>query len=259
MYHLEITFGYSGTPDEATVLRGLENLLGAWVKNGQMLNGDWPVIFGRDHCRAIAACPEPTSLQSRHANRWIREAMSKLELHGLLKPRVKLLGRGIDSSTADKCRRPSWYIMMTNYVSIESPLRCGDHYLPVPLYRVPPTHELSSDYYDVLSWQKQWKSCDQLQMACGFGERWATKQISDPRSALSTTGRDLCRLIEDQSGVPTYYYLYRGAGRSAASEAKRPCPACGRKWALPEPLHNVFDFKCDRCRLVSNVAWSVQR
>jgi hypothetical protein len=33
-------------------------------------------------------------------------------------------------------------------------------------------------------------------MACGFAERWATKQISDPGSALSVTGRKLCNRIE---------------------------------------------------------------
>jgi predicted nucleic acid-binding Zn ribbon protein len=258
MYHVELTFRYSGKPKESNVTQGIDQLLGAWVNNGQILDADWPAVFRKTCCSAIVACPEPTSLRPRHANKWIGKFLSELRSYGVLKPKMTLLGRGLESSTVDRCRRPTSYFLMTNYLSIESPLRCGDDYLPVPLYRVPPTYEPDPSYWDILRWQKEWKSCDQLQMACGSAERWATKQISDPASSLSVTGRKICRLIEDQSGVPTYYYLYRGGGRSAAAERKRSCPSCGKKWSLSEPLHQIFDFKCNPCRLISNIAWSVR-
>lgn len=258
MYHVELTFQYSGKPNEPEISQGIERLLGAWVNNGQILNADWPVVFRKTHCLAIVACPEPTSLRPCHANDWIRKSLSELVSYGVLKPKLTLLGRGLESSTADRCRRPTSYFLMTNYLSIESPLWCGDHYLPIPLYRVPPTYEPDPSYWDILCWQKEWKSCDQLQMACGSGERWATKQISDPNSPLSTTGRKICKMIEEQSGVRTYYYLHRESGRSAAVERERLCPSCGKRWFLPEPLHKIIDFKCDPCRLISNVAWSVR-
>ena len=245
-----------GKPDEADISQGIYGLFGAWSQNGQILDGDWPIIFGKSCCRTIVPCPEATSLRSRHANNWVREGLSELRSHGVLRPKMRLLGRGLESPTSDRCGRPTWYFLMTNFLSIESPLRCGEHYLPIPLYRVPPTDE--AGHLDVLRWQSEWKCCDQLQMLCGSAERWATRQISDPHSPLSKGGRKICSVIEDLSGVPTYYYLYRGGGRSAADERKRPCPSCGKKWLLHEPLHDIIDFKCDRCRLISNIAWSVR-
>jgi predicted nucleic acid-binding Zn ribbon protein len=257
VYQIELSFEYIGVPDESKAAQGIHGLLGAWSQNGQILSTDWPIVFGESCCRAVVPCSETTSLSPRHANQWVRKSLAELRSHGLLKPKVKLLGPGLESAIPDSCKRPKWYFLTTHFLSIESPLRCGEHNCPVPLYRIPPTHE--AGHYGILCWQWNWKACDQLQMACGFGERWATKQISNPNSLLSINGRELCSQIERLSGVPTYYYLYRGVGRSETAERQRPCPLCGRKWALPETLHGIIDFKCERCRLVSNIAWDIKR
>ena len=45
--------------------------------------------------------------------------------------------------------------------------------------------------------------------------------------------------------------------RSRARELARLCPMCGGSWRLEEPWH-IFDFKCDRCQLLSNIAWDVR-
>jgi predicted nucleic acid-binding Zn ribbon protein len=258
MFHIEMTFRYASTAKEAKVSQAVYGLLASLMANGQVLDGDWPITYAESECRAVVSCPETTSLHPRHANEYVRKELSELRSHGLLKPRCRVLGRGIESPVADQCKRPCWHVLMTNYLSHESPLICGEHYLPVPLYRVPHTYDAGPSYWDILCWQREWKCCDELQMACGFGERFATKQISDPNSPLATNGRDLCRRIEKLSGVPTYYYVYRGSGRSVAAEQATPCPSCGKKWLLSNPLGGLLDFKCDRCRLVSNIAWSVR-
>ena len=258
MFHIELIFGYSGKPNEADVSNGVYSLLASMLNSGQVLDTDWPIAYTVSDCRAVVSCPEATSLHPRHANQYVRESLSALRAHGLRRPKLRLLGRGVESPAADRCKRASWYILMTNFHDCESPLICGEHYLPVPLYRVPPTYQADPSYWDIRCWQRQWKCCDGLQVACGAGERFATRQISDVRSPLSATGCDLCRRIEKLSGVLTYYYLYRGEGRSAAAERKRVCPSCGRKWLLDKPLHRVIDFKCDPCRLLSNIAWSVR-
>ena len=74
-------------------------------------------------------------------------------------------------------------------------------------------------------------------------------------SRLQRRGSDLARRLEGLCGIPTYYYLYRVGGLSAAGEKARPCPSCGGEWALAAPLHEIFDFKCDPCRLVSTLSW----
>jgi predicted nucleic acid-binding Zn ribbon protein len=258
MFHIEAVFRYSGKPTEADVSEQVYELLGHWMKNGQILDTDWLISYAPSCCHVVLSCPEIASLQPRHANEYVRKTLAELRSHGLLKPSFRVLGRGIESPAADDCKSPRWYILMTNYLSHESPLVCGEHNLPVPLYRVPHTYDADPSYWDIMCWQRNWKSCDNLQMSCGAGERFATKEISDPNSSLAIDGRDLCRRIEERSGVPTYYYLYRGNGRSVASEKRRPCPGCGKKWLLTTPLHNLLDFKCDRCRLVSNIAWTVR-
>jgi predicted nucleic acid-binding Zn ribbon protein len=258
MFHIELTFRYAGKHEEADVSQGIHGLLASLLTNGQLLDADWPITYSPSNCRVVVTCPEATSLHLRHANRYVRESLSELRAHGLRKPTLRALGRAIESPVADNCKRPCWYLLITNYLSAESPLRCGEHDLPVPLYRIPQTYDADPSYWDILCWQREWKCCDNLQMACGVGERFATKQISDPNSALARTGRDLCRRIEKLSGVPTYYYLYRGNARGLTAEQGRPCPSCGKKWLLTSPLHDLLDFKCDRCRLVSNIAWSVR-
>jgi predicted nucleic acid-binding Zn ribbon protein len=258
MFHIELIFRYCGKPDEAEVSQGVYGLLASLSQNGQILAADVPVTYTDSECRVVVSCPETTSLQLRHANKYVRRDLSDLRSHGLQKPIVRVLGRGIESPAADPCKRPLWYVLMTNYLSNESPLMCGEHYLPVPLYRAPHTYAADPSYFDVRCWQREWKCCDELQMQCGGGERFGTRQIADVRSPLAAAGRDLCRRIEKLSGVPSYYYLYRGDGRSAAAERRRPCPGCGRKWLLSEPLHGVIDFKCNRCRLVSNLAWGLR-
>jgi len=81
--------------------------------------------------------------------------------------------------------------------------------------------------------------------------------LADPASELAEEGRDLCRAIESATGVPTFYYLMRYWGRPKAEERRR-CPGCGDAWRTERPREPPnrfwqFDFKCDRCRLVSHL------
>ncbi|WP_157778689.1 DUF2310 family Zn-ribbon-containing protein [Massilia violaceinigra] len=48
-----------------------------------------------------------------------------------------------------------------------------------------------------------------------------------------------------------------GASRRAAQEARRRCPGCDASWHSPATPHGMFDFRCDRCRLLSNLAFNL--
>jgi predicted nucleic acid-binding Zn ribbon protein len=50
----------------------------------------------------------------------------------------------------------------------------------------------------------------------------------------------------------------RAFRKNRKREQRRRCPLCGGAWRLEKPLHRLFDFKCDMCRLVSNLAWDVR-
>src|SRR5262249_48613682 len=151
--------------------------------------------------------------------------------------------------------RPSCYVLFTTYLAVDSSLTCGDCFRSVPLYRIP--HTDAQSYQDILFWQSNYRACDHLQMACTTGERFGMRELSHVGSALSLEGRGVCEKITNLTGIPTYYYLYRYKGRSRTSETKRLCPACGGSWLLQERWH-LFDFRCDRCRLVSNIAWDIR-
>ena len=86
----------------------------------------------------------------------------------------------------------------------------------------------------------------------------AIEELTDYHSDLSRRGTDICKRIEYLTDIPTYYYLYRVGGESLSQEQQRRCPGCSQKWSQPQPIHNIFDFKCDNCRLVSNLSWDFQ-
>jgi predicted nucleic acid-binding Zn ribbon protein len=86
----------------------------------------------------------------------------------------------------------------------------------------------------------------------------AEEVLDKVQGYLSRDGRDLARGLEQKLRVPVYYYLSKYFGRSDSAERKRKCPSCGRAWLRNQPLHRIFDFQCQRCRLMSNVAFDVR-
>ena len=80
-------------------------------------------------------------------------------------------------------------------------------------------------------------------------------EISDTKSVLFKRGWGLRGRIEYLTKIPTYYYLYRVGGISLKDEKERKGPQCGGEWLLDAPIHDIFYFKCDDCRLVSNISW----
>ncbi|OZT82185.1 hypothetical protein CIK04_28415, partial [Vibrio sp. 03_296] len=98
---------------------------------------------------------------------------------------------------------------------------------------------------------------DELQMAGACrAEHAALHEMCDVDQCLVQARHGMILVvIEYITKVPTYYYQYRVGGHSLAEEQARKCPKCGGEWLLDEPLHDIFYFKCDDCRIVSNISW----
>jgi len=224
--------------------------------NGQTLGNEWPIAKKRGHFLIYVMLPKKDSMEPVFHKKYVQRSIQALASAGLASPVVKIIGEDPYSASADNCKQRRSFILFTNYVSVESPLRCGDCFSPVPLYEIPATND--EDYCNVISWQSDYQSCDTLQMNCSTGERFGTSQISRLDSSLSKRGVEICAAIEKSTGVPTYYYLYRSNGRSSHQEQKRSCPSCGKSWLLDKQLHDRFDFLCETCRLLSNIAWNVR-
>lgn len=221
--------------------------------NGQVLGREFPTAMHAGWLTCRVVCPEQDSLHARYHNRQVELAISSLHQVGLTTPKITLKGQDLNSDTTDQCRDQSWQLLYTTYLHSCSPLRCGEHFSPIPLYQIPAV--ANGDFKKILRWQEDWEACDQLQMNGSILEHAAVDEISDPHSRLSRRGQELAKRIEQLTQTPTFYYLYRVGGKSLNAELERPCPSCGQPWHLNEPLHDIFDFKCEPCRLVSNLSW----
>lgn len=242
------------TPPSAPWIKPSTALMDALRYNGQVLGREFPIVLGDGVFYVRAVCPEKESLHPKFHSEYVETCVSRLSEASLLAPKVRVLGLDINSEQAAEEEMPSWQVLYTTYVHTCSPLRSGESLLPIPLYRNPPT--FNGDHKAVIKWQTEWQACDELQMAGACkAEHAALHEICDVDSDLFRRGWDLRGRIEFLTQVPTYYYQYRVGGSSLAQEKARPCPKCGGEWLLDEPLHDIFHFRCEPCRIVSNISW----
>ena len=218
----------------------------------------YPVYREGDSLHYTLLLPEVDALDERNSNVWVRKSIAVAGEAGIVGPVVAILGEDPETVAPCRCTGRTSLILYTNYRMVGSPLQCGDCFEMVPLYRIPPTYD-DSEYYNVKSWETDYQACDALQMGCKTGERFGLREMASPDSSLTKRGRELCEQINQSTGVPTYYYLFRYHGRSLAKERGRRCPLCGGEWLLAEPLFDRFDFRCDTCRLLSTIALSLRR
>lgn len=251
----EVSFPFTKTLEIDVVSDLVNRLLAVWRMNGQVCNREWPIALSENVAVATVLIPEPGSLEKGISNNYVKKAISELLDQGGYLPEVKIKGEDIDGDEICSCTTVNSYILYTTYISLESPLRCGNCFRPIPLYKIPPTD--GEEFYNLICWQSDYSSCDALQMNCGTLERAATREMSRQDSSLSKQGLEICQAITTATTIPTYYYLYRNGGRSKKQELQRKCPSCGGEWLLNEQFH-FFDFKCDKCRLLSNIAWNVK-
>lgn len=229
-------------------------LLGSLYQNGLVVGRDYPIAKSGKMLRTFVTILEPDSLDLKYANQYVKREIQKAIEIGVSSPQIQLIGKslGLSEGTSCKCQ-PNSYILCTDFLAHGSPLRCGECFANIPLYHLPKTGS-SDDYSNILAWMRDYRSCDTLQMNCTTGERFAIRQMSDPNSSLSIQGREICDRLTALTTKPTYYNLYRYKRRSIlTTERQRRCPSCNGEWLLNEPWHR-YDFKCELCRLVSNIA-----
>lgn len=232
----------------------IHSLLGAYRMNGQVLGREFAIFENSHEYTTHLKLPDGDSLEDKYNNKYANRDIEKLSKIGLKQPKITKLGEDAEAAPVCRCGADNGYILYTSYVSLESPLRCFDCFSTIPLYWIPKTEE---DYYDILNWQSNYQSCDQLQMNCTVGERFALNQMLQFDSALTNHGLEICRKISQMTNKDTYYYLYKWNSKSIKSEKARMCPSCGEEWLLSQDLHGMFDFRCNKCLLLSNIASDV--
>nr|WP_086939088.1 Zn-ribbon-containing protein [Thaumasiovibrio occultus] len=258
MYVCELHFELFDNSTLTEVERSIASVMDALRYNGQVLGREFPVIIGEGVFSVRAVIPETDSLHPDYHSPQVAQTIKQLSQVGLLAPKVKVLGRDLNSDMTSPTERPSWMVLYTSYVHTCSPLKCGDELLPIPLYHIPAT--FNGDHKAVLKWQTEWQACDELQMAAGSQVEFAALlELKECDSDLFRRGWDLRGRIEYLTKIPTYYYQYQVGGESLEAESQRGCPKCGStEWKVAEPLHGLFHFRCEPCRIVSNLSWDFQ-
>jgi predicted nucleic acid-binding Zn ribbon protein len=254
MFIAEIIFNseYKKTTDEQE--EEVNTFLGILRMDGRILGNELLTIQENGFFKCFAAVPAKDAFKKLDESIYLKKSLKKLDNLKFDKPTLKILGKEISEDISCNCKNSSAYILFTNYVSIQSPLNCFDCFSPVPLYRIPRFE--AGDYHPIISWQSDYKSCDRLQMNCTTGERFAMNQMSRLDSSLSKQGLKICSEIKTSTNKNCYYYLYKYTGKSKKKELERKCPSCNGEWLLKEDFFK-FDFKCDKCHLLSNIAYSI--
>jgi len=227
----------------------------ALERNGSILRHS--IISAADFGWIVySVAPARDAFKKSNQNPFVQQRLRELKDAKVKRPIFQFLG-GVPETASDcKCAKPGALFLFTTFLHSEPPVWCMDCNGVVPLYRLPRSR--TEEHSALLAWQSNYQACDSLQINCTVGERFGERQMSDLASSLTVSGLTICKELEEQTGRPVYYYLFRSTSRSRTAEARRRCPNCGGEWRLNAPLHGKFDFKCDRCHLLSNIAWNIR-
>lgn len=256
MYQAIAHFSYQNFEQDPVNL--INQIIEQWRFNGQILGREFGVTYHNldnwAEFQVRLSLPEQDSLLAKNNSEWVNFALAEARKEGVELQYFEIIGRDYNENDTASQTIPSFQILYTSYVDSGSPLAHGDELKGIPLYRVLQNEpELSQA---IVKWQENWQACDQLQMNGAVLEKTVLAEISEYESELSQLGRTVCAEIEKVTQVPTFYYLYR-LGKDQEIEHNRKCPSCGDNWKLAEPLHEIFYFKCDKCRLLSNLSWEL--
>ncbi len=255
MYIQEISIDIKTTEDKNKIIDAVQLLLEFYRGNGQTQGRIESQYIKETTVFCLPFTLEKDSLHKKNNNKYVENQIHKIEKLAGSAISIKTMGTSyVDHIHPCSCKKSDFYILITHYTSINSPITCGTCRKHIPLYRLPQYYDFG--YMPILSWETNYQSCDSLQMNCEVGERWALNQMQEIKSQLSRQGMNICSKIEELTHIPTYYYLHNYKKHKKGDE-NRVCPSCQKKWKLKTPLYDIYDFKCEHCRILSTVSPNV--
>ncbi len=255
MIAVEFTFNISKTESlDAFEIRDLiETYLGGLSIHGHIW-GEYIISMQLEKVVAYARLSHPHGLKKKYLTNDTVTSLEKIKHIFKTTPDVRILDTGYSEDVPD-WRGESFLYLYSHALVSTSPICLGSSGEPLPIYFLPLKPSVRERAY---FWSSAYTYHEGVWLGSGELELPAYKQRVEPGSGLSREGRDICKLVEEQTGIPTYYYLDRFWGREKG-ESKRLCPGCGKTWRIrknisaPETFSN-FRFLCKPCRLVSNDA-----
>lgn len=200
-------------------------------------------------------CPEKDSYIEKNSTVYTNKWRNKLEAELSCNFQFNYIGLDPNpESEIVKVPENLEFLILHRY-SIVSPLIEGNTLEGLPLYKVPYTYHDKASYHEINSWEYNYKRVLGLWYGSSVGERWAQNQLQNHDSELSIQGIKCCKNIEEVLGVPTYYFLFNYRAWGSKKDLQRKCPNCKCEWYIEGKTdRDVFAFKCDKCRLVSELS-----
>jgi predicted nucleic acid-binding Zn ribbon protein len=253
----QVKFGRAGDTPKDTLRDMAESYLSTLLKGGQIF-GDYMLAWNNDVLTAHVQLAAPDAFAKRHHSEYAIKELAKIKTVFRRGPIWALLDD--NRSKNSKWENAPFLYMHGHAFNNASPISSGENGRVIPIYMFP----ISSDQREQLYfWLNSYYYHDRLWFESGALEIPAYRQMVDPNSELAKKGRGLCQLIEKMVKLPTYYYLQRYWSR-VKQEDQRKCSGCGGKWrteyadvpsSAAKPFYH-FDFRCDKCRLVSHIGVS---
>jgi len=248
-----VTFGSRRGNSKAASEDLAESYLASLFHSGQLC-GEYFVTWTKGLLNAHVLLTGPHAFELRHHSVYGKKELAKvIEAFGK-RPVWRTLDDAAGQEATPWKGAPFFYLFTHAFDwASPSPVCRGDGKGQVPLFTLPITFEQKEQ---INFWQGSYYHHDNIWLASGVLEVAAYRQLADPASELAQQGRELCRELEAATGIPTFYYLMRHWGRTKG-EDKRRCPGCGAHWSVTRESKKrhfeEFDFRCDKCRLVSHV------
>lgn len=207
MYKQKISISIHSNFDRPKLYDEFETLMSNLCKTGQILGNYETSFITDDELVSYQTTLETTSLSKKYFDEYTKKRISNIEKWCNSKIKTEVIGKAIpEYKEVCRCKKSDFYILFTYALNSSSFLDCGNCKKVVPIYKL---KQLTyNDRHEMLNWEANYKACDDLQLGCTVGEKWAVKQMSDPNSQLAKQGIEVCKKIKAATGVPAYYYLY---------------------------------------------------
>jgi predicted nucleic acid-binding Zn ribbon protein len=256
MYLAELTYKVIADTSFSKAEAAIRAYSEALIFNGHILGREFPTSWQQDRFCCRVVIPAPDALQRTQLSTRVVQAEQKLTAAGLAYPQLEVLGMDIMSQHSSNSKVDA-LLLFTTFSDNCSPLRNLVDLAPVPLYQLQPA--AGTDHESLIRWQIQFQALDEVQQQQNrVLKKTAENSLQQLNSSLNRQGRQLANKISQHNSLPVYYALYSGSSTNCQADTEKACPGCGASWRLATPLLAMFDFKCDTCYLLSNIAWECQ-
>ena len=251
MFINELTIQINSQANKDLLVDEFNYFVSTLYKNGQIEVQAFDCFISDNRLLSFVTTLDKNALAKKYRNNYTNKQLSKVEKLCNSKFQNKIIGTSIENfKRACKCKNHNFFIFYTHLFDKSSPIICGTCFKAIPLYKLNLDEILLNQ---ILNWKEDYKSCDTLQLQSRVGEQWATKQLTAHNSLLSKQGLDLCSKIKVATGVSTYYYLFNYRRIKLEKDKERNCPSCNSFWYLEMQLNKFYDFKCNKCGLISSL------